>query len=306
VNNNEIYNKLRNVLSEKEILRDEPMKVHTSFKIGGPADFFVVPTCVESLVSTIKLCSKEKIPYYIIGNGSNLLVSDKGFRGVIVQIYKNFNEVRIVGDRVSAQAGVLLSKLSKQIYEASLEGFEFASGIPGTLGGAVFMNAGAYGGEMKHILEDVTVITHQGDLINLPKEALALDYRSSILQQEDYVAISATLKLKKGDQAFIKSTLEQLSHKRKTRQPLEIPSAGSTFKRPEGYYAGKLIMDSGLKGYSIGGAQVSEKHCGFVVNKGNATAKDVILLMEHIRLIVKEKFGVELEPEVKLLGQADE
>ncbi|PKM94334.1 MAG: UDP-N-acetylenolpyruvoylglucosamine reductase [Firmicutes bacterium HGW-Firmicutes-1] len=279
------------------------MKLHTSFKIGGPADFFIAPKNIEKLVSTIKLCSNEKIPYYIMGNGSNLLVSDKGFRGVILQIYKNFNEVRIVDDRVYAQAGVLLSRLSKDIYEASLEGFEFASGIPGTLGGAVFMNAGAYGGEMKHIVEEVTVVTHQGDFINLPKEALALDYRSSILQKEDYVAISATLKLKKGEKELIKRTLDELNHKRKTKQPLEMPSAGSTFKRPEGYFAGKLIMDAGLRGHCIGGAQVSEKHCGFVVNKGSATAEDVILLMEHVREVVKEMFGVELEPEVKLLGE---
>lgn len=303
MNNNEIFNKLRSILEDNEILRNEPMKLHTSFKIGGPADFFIAPKNIEKLVSTIKLCSNEKIPYYIMGNGSNLLVSDKGFRGVILQIYKNFNEVRIVGDRVYAQAGVLLSRLSKDIYEASLEGFEFASGIPGTLGGAVFMNAGAYGGEMKHIVEEVTVVTHQGDFINLPKEALALDYRSSILQKEDYVAISATLKLKNGDKELIKKTLDELNHKRKTKQPLEMPSAGSTFKRPEGYFAGKLIMDAGLRGHCIGGAQVSEKHCGFVVNKGSATAEDVILLMEHVRTIVKEMFGVELEPEVKLLGE---
>lgn len=303
MNNKEIYDKLRNILDENEILENEPMSLHTSFKIGGPTDFFLVPTNIEKLVNTIKLCSNENIPYYIIGNGSNLLVTDKGFRGVIIQIYKNFNEIRIVGDRVYAQAGVLLSKLSKEIYEASLEGFEFASGIPGTLGGAVFMNAGAYGGEMKHILEEVTVVTHQGDLINLPKEALELDYRSSVLQKEDYVAISAVLKLKKGDQELIKKTLDELNHKRKTRQPLEMPSAGSTFKRPEGHFAGKLIMESGLRGYSIGQAQVSEKHCGFVVNKGNASAEDVILLMDYVRKVVKEKFGVELEPEVKLLGE---
>lgn len=303
MNNKEIYDKLRNILDENEILENEPMSLHTSFKIGGPTDFFLVPTNIEKLVNTIKLCSNENIPYYIIGNGSNLLVTDKGFRGVIIQIYKNFNEIRIVGDRVYAQAGVLLSKLSKEIYEASLESFEFASGIPGTLGGAVFMNAGAYGGEMKHILEEVTVVTHQGDLINLPKEALELDYRSSVLQKEDYVAISAVLKLKKGDQELIKKTLDELNHKRKTRQPLEMPSAGSTFKRPEGHFAGKLIMESGLRGYSIGQAQVSEKHCGFVVNKGNASAEDVILLMDYVRKVVKEKFGVELEPEVKLLGE---
>lgn len=303
VNNIEIYEKLIQVLDKDDIRQNEPMYLHTSFKIGGPADFFVTPKNVEKLVATIKLCSKEKIPYYIIGNGSNLLVTDKGFRGVIIQIYKNFDEIKIVGDRVYAQAGVLLSKLSKKICEASLEGFEFASGIPGTLGGAVFMNAGAYGGEMKDIVESVTVVTHQGDLIDLPKEALNLDYRSSILQKEDYVAVSITLQLKQGDRETIKSNLEELTSRRKAKQPLELPSAGSTFKRPDGYYAGKLIMDSGLRGYSIGDAQVSEKHCGFVVNKGNATCEDVLRLIEHIQKVVKQSFGVDLETEVKLLGE---
>lgn len=303
MNNIEIYKELIQILDQDDIKQDEPMSLHTSFKIGGPADFFVTPKNIEKLVRTIKLCAKDKIPYYVIGNGSNLLVTDKGFRGVIIQIYKNFDDINIVGDRVYAQAGVLLSKLSKEIYNASLEGFEFASGIPGTLGGAVFMNAGAYGGEMKDIVESVTVITHQGDLIDLPKEALSLDYRSSVLQKEDYVAISVTLQLKKGNKASIKQILDDLTIKRTTKQPLELPSAGSTFKRPEGYFAGKLIMDSGLSGFSIGDAQVSEKHCGFVVNKGNATSEDVLLLIDHVRKVVKENFGVELEPEIKLLGE---
>jgi UDP-N-acetylmuramate dehydrogenase len=303
VNNTKIYEKLTLVLDENEIRQNEMMHLHTSFKIGGPADFFVIPKSIEKLVNTIKICTREKIPYYIIGNGSNLLVTDKGFRGVIIQIYKNFDEIKIVGERVYAQAGVLLSKLSKKIYEAGLEGFEFASGIPGTLGGAVFMNAGAYGGEMKDIVESVTVVTHQGDLIDLPKEALDLDYRSSILQKEDYVALSITLQLKKGDRETIKRNLEELTNRRKAKQPLDLPSAGSTFKRPEGHYAGKLIMESGLSGYTIGDAQVSEKHCGFVVNKGNATCEDVLQLIEHIQKVVKQGFGVELEPEVKLLGE---
>lgn len=303
VNNIDVFEKLIQILDKEDIKVNELMKYHTSFKIGGPADYFVTPRNVEQLTKTIKLCSNEKIPYFIIGNGSNLLVTDKGFRGVLIQIYKNFDEIKIVEDRVYAQAGVLLSKLSKRIYEASLEGFEFASGIPGTLGGAVFMNAGAYGGEMKDIIESVTVVTHQGDLIDLPKEALELDYRSSILQKEDYVAISVTLQLKKGNKDNIKKNLEDLTDRRKTKQPLEYPSAGSTFKRPSGFFAGKLIMDSGLKGYSIGDAQVSEKHCGFVINKGNATCEEVLMLIEHIQQVVKQQFGVDLETEVKLLGE---
>lgn len=303
MNNSEILELLTHYLDEKEILINEPMCKHTTFKIGGKADFLVLPNSINKLISIIKLCIEKKIPYYIMGNGSNLLVSDKGFRGIIIQIYKNLNDIKIIEDKVYAQAGVLLSKLSKEIYEASLEGFEFASGIPGTLGGAIFMNAGAYGGEMKDIIEEATVISHQGDLITLSKEALELDYRSSILQKEDYIAISVILKLKKGNQDTIKKTMEELNLKRKTKQPLEMPSAGSTFKRPKGYYAGKLIMDSGLRGFSIGDAQVSEKHCGFIVNKGNATCEDVKNLIKHIQKIVKEKFNVELETEVKFLGE---
>lgn len=300
---NLFYNKLKELLSETEIKRNEPMSLHTTFKIGGQADYFVKPKTMEHLVYTIKCCKEHNVPYYIIGNGSNLLVSDKGYRGAIIQIYKNFNGVEINECRVRAQAGVLLSRLSRLIMEAGLEGFEFASGIPGTLGGAVFMNAGAYGGEMKDVVEAITVITHQGDLIELPKEALELDYRSSVLQKEDYVAISVDLKFREGCKKTIKSRIAELDDLRRLKQPIEKPSAGSAFKRPIGNFAGKLIMDAGLKGYSIGGAQVSEKHCGFIVNKGNATAKDVLMLMEHIKNTVKEKFDVELEAEIKLLGE---
>ncbi len=300
---NFFYNKLKEVLTESEVKRNEPMSLHTTFKIGGKADYFVKPKTMEHLVYAIKCCKENDIPYYIIGNGSNLLVSDKGYRGAIIQIYKNFNQVEINGCRVRAQAGILLSRLARLIMEAGLEGFEFASGIPGTLGGAVFMNAGAYGGEMKDVVEAITVITHQGDLIELPKEALELDYRSSILQKEDYVAVSIDLIFKEGCKKIIKSRIAELDDLRRLKQPIEKPSAGSAFKRPEGHYASKLIMEAGLKGYSIGGAQVSEKHCGFIVNKGDATAKDVIMLMEHIKNTVKEKFGVELEEEIKLLGE---
>ncbi|MBC7958888.1 MAG: UDP-N-acetylmuramate dehydrogenase [Vallitaleaceae bacterium] len=279
------------------------MKFHTSFKIGGPADFFVVPKTVESLKAVIKACTQESIPYFVIGNGSNLLVTDSGFRGVILQISKNLSKIQIEGELVYAEAGVLLSKLSKAIFDHSLEGFEFASGIPGTLGGAIYMNAGAYGGEMKDVLESVEVVNQQGELLVLSKEALELGYRTSILQKNQYIAVSGTLRLKKGNQEQIKSITQELNHRRKDKQPLDLPSAGSTFKRPEGYFAGKLIMDAGLRGFSIGDAQVSEKHCGFVVNKGNATCSEVQQLIEHVRKVVLEKYAVELEPEVRILGE---
>lgn len=303
VKKTEIYELLLQILDEDEINRDEPMKHHTSFKIGGPADFFILPMDMNKLGEIVGLCVTKDIPYYIIGNGSNLLVTDKGYRGVILQISKNMSQVSIKGETVYAQAGVLLSKLSKAIYEESLEGFEFASGIPGTLGGAVYMNAGAYGGEMKDILQSVEVMNKQGEFFTLPKEELELGYRCSVLQKKEYIAIGATLSLKKGDRVSIKNRMDDLTQKRKTKQPLEMPSAGSTFKRPEGHFAGKLIMDSGLCGYSIGGAQVSEKHCGFVVNKGEATFEDVKALMVHIKKVVKDHYDVELEPEVRILGE---
>lgn len=299
----EIYELLLQILDENEICRDEPMKLHTSFKIGGPADFFVSPKNVDGLKEVIKLCLSKKIPYYIIGNGSNLLITDKGFRGVILQVSKNFSQIKIDGETVYAQGGVLLSKLSKAIYEQSLKGFEFASGIPGTLGGAVYMNAGAYGREMKDVLESVEVLNQQGEIFTIPKEALELDYRSSVLQRKNYVAIAATFKLEKGNQKEIKAVIDDLTQKRKTKQPLTMASAGSTFKRPEGHFAGKLIMDSGLRGHTIGDAQVSHKHCGFVVNKGAATYEDVLQLMNYIRKVVHENYGVELEPEVRILGE---
>lgn len=299
----ELYELLLQILDEDEICMDEPMKLHTSFKIGGPADFLVTPKNIIKLKQMITLCSSNDIPYYIIGNGSNLLVTDKGYRGVIIQISKNMSQVRIDGENVYAEAGVLLSRLAKAVFEESLGGFEFASGIPGTLGGAIYMNAGAYGGEMKDILQSVEVMNQQGESFTIPMEELGLNYRTSILQKKGYIAIAATLLLKKGDQLVIKSILDDLSQKRKTKQPLEMPSAGSTFKRPEGHFAGKLIMDAGLRGYSIGDAQVSEKHCGFVVNKGEATYDDVMNLVTHIKKVVRERYNVELEPEIRILGE---
>ena len=295
--------KVTNMIDETRIYKEEPMKKHTTFRVGGKADYFIVPKTIEEVKNVVALCKETDMPYYILGNGSNLLVSDKGYRGVIIQIYKEMNEICIEGDQIKVQAGALLSKIGSAALEASLTGFEFASGIPGTIGGAVVMNAGAYGGEMKDVLEEVTALTPEGEAIVLRKEELELGYRTSIIAKKDYIVLEAKLKLEKGEKDAIKGRMDELKLQRTTKQPLEYPSAGSTFKRPEGYFAGKLIQDAGLRGFQVGGAQVSEKHCGFVINKDHATAADVWELMCQVRAIVKEKFGVELEPEVKRLGE---
>ena len=295
--------KVTNMIDETRIYKEEPMKKHTTFRVGGNADYFIVPKTIEEVKNVVALCKETDMPYYILGNGSNLLVSDKGYRGVIIQIYKEMNEICIEGDQIKVQAGALLSKIGSAALEAGLTGFEFASGIPGTIGGAVVMNAGAYGGEMKDVLEEVTALTPEGEVIVLRKEELELGYRTSIIAKKDYIVLEAKLKLEKGEKDAIKGRMDELKLQRTTKQPLEYPSAGSTFKRPEGYFAGKLIQDAGLRGFQVGGAQVSEKHCGFVINKDHATAADVWELMCQVRAIVKEKFGVELEPEVKRLGE---
>ncbi|MDF1617336.1 UDP-N-acetylmuramate dehydrogenase [Petrocella sp. FN5] len=282
---------------------NEPMCLHTSFKIGGPADLFFVPKTIKHIEDIIGLCIELDIPYYIMGNGSNLLVSDRGYRGVIIQICKNMSEYRIDGNRVYAQGGILLSSLSKHIYKAGLRGFEFASGIPGTLGGAVYMNAGAYGGEIKDVIIEAETLTRKGEVRILTKEALELGYRHSSLQIHEDIVLSATLVLEQGDKKTIKMLMQDLGQRRKDKQPIELPSAGSTFKRPEGHYAGKLIMDAGLSGYRIGDARVSIKHCGFVVNEGQATCKEVLELIDYIQYEVKTKFDVDLETEVRIIGE---
>lgn len=301
--NQSFYDKLNNVIGKDSILIDEPMSRHTTFRVGGPADFFVTPKAKEEVRDVIRICKEAGMPYYIIGNGSNLLVSDAGYRGVIVQIYKEMNEVKVEGDLVKAQAGALLSGIAAKALGAELSGFEFASGIPGTIGGACVMNAGAYGGEMKDVLESVTVLTGEGKIIELGRNELELGYRTSVIAKKGYIVLGAALKLECGDGEKIKTYMDELKEKRVTKQPLEYPSAGSTFKRPEGYFAGKLIQDSGLKGFTIGGAQVSEKHSGFVINKGNATAADVMELIRQVTAKVKEDTGVTMEPEVKQIGE---
>ena len=301
--NLDFYNQLINCIDKERVLLDEPMKQHTTFRVGGNADYFVMPQSAEEVKNIVALCKEADMPYYILGNGSNLLVGDKGYRGVIIQIYKEMNHIRIDGDKVIAQAGALLSRVGTATLEAELTGFEFAAGIPGTVGGAVFMNAGAYGGEMKDIIANATVLTQDGDIVTINKEDLELGYRTSVIAKKGYVVLEAEYQLQKGDKEAISARMDELKVQRVTKQPLEYPSAGSTFKRSEGYFAGKLIQDAGLRGFQVGGAQVSEKHCGFVINKDQATAADIQELMRQVSDKVMQEFGVKLEPEVKTLGE---
>lgn len=301
--NQEIKKIFCDLLGEDRVFTDEPMKQHTTFKIGGPADYFLVPESGEEAGEIIKICKQTDIPYFILGNGSNLLVGDGGYRGVVIQIYRNMSAVTTEGTIITAQAGALLSSVAAVAKNASLTGFEFAGGIPGTVGGAAVMNAGAYGGEMKDVLVEVTVMDADGNIFTIPAEKLELRYRTSIIKKAGYIVLEAKIRLEEGNQEAIRERMKELTIQRTTKQPLEFPSAGSTFKRPEGYFAGKLVMDSGLRGYQVGGARVSEKHCGFVINAGGATAKDVRTLMENVRDIVYKKYGVTLEPEVKFLGE---
>lgn len=303
MDNHRIENKFCNCLGSDNVKQQEPMSRHTTFRIGGPADFYLCPHSTNEVQEIVEICKEEKLPYFVLGNGSNLLVSDKGYRGVVIQLWKNFSDITVKDCCIQAKAGALLSKVAAEALEAGLTGMEFASGIPGTIGGAAFMNAGAYGGEMKDIIKSVKVLDTQGEVRVLPKEELKMGYRTSIVKEKGYTVLSVELELTRGNQEEIRNTMEDLKERRTSKQPLEMPSAGSTFKRPEGYFAGKLIMDSGLRGFSVGGAQVSEKHCGFVVNNGGATAMDVLNLIREVQRRVKEQFGVDLETEVRFLGE---
>ncbi len=296
------YEDLASILTKEEILLDEPMRNHTWFEIGGTADVLVIPNSVDKLVHIIEYVRKKDIPTFLIGNGSNLLVKDGGIRGIVIKTDK-INGIMVKEDTIVAECGALLEDISKKALDTSLTGFEFACGIPGTLGGAVFMNAGAYDGEMSFVLESVRVITKDLRVITLKKESLEMGYRTSIIKTENYVVLDAVIKLSPGRVEDIKEKIDDLTHRREERQPLEFPSAGSTFKRPTGHYAGKLIQDAGLKGYQIGGAQVSEKHSGFVINKDHAEAKDVLNLISYIQSTVMDKFNVELCTEVLIVGE---
>lgn len=301
-----IISKFEKVIGKECVLTEEPMRKHTTFRLGGSADYFLCPTTGVQVAELIHICREENIPYFVLGNGSNLLVSDQGYRGAVIQIYKNMNEIRIEGTQIYVQAGALLSATAKKALEAKLTGMEFASGIPGTVGGAAVMNAGAYGGEMKDILKSVTVLTDEGEILVLDASELHFGYRTSIIKEKRYIVLEAVIQLCPGERESILNRMEELKVQRVTKQPLEYPSAGSTFKRPEGYFAGKLIQDAGLRGYRVGGAQVSEKHCGFVINTGDASASDVWQLICDVQEKVYEQFQVRLEPEVKLLGNFDE
>lgn len=294
---------LREAAGRDAVLEQESMKKHTTFRIGGPADIFVAPDTEEKAARVIRLCREQQAPFYILGNGSNLLVSDRGYRGVVVQIYRNLSEITVEGDVITAQAGAMLSGVARQALAGGLAGLEFASGIPGTIGGGVVMNAGAYGGEMKDVLTEATVLTQEGEIRRIPAQELHLGYRYSVIPEKGWIVLGAKLRLHPGNPEEIRARMDELKEQRVAKQPLDLPSAGSTFKRPEGYFAGKLIMDAGLRGFTVGGAQVSEKHCGFVVNRGDATASDVRELIAVVQEKVKERFGVELEPEVKMLGE---
>lgn len=289
-----------NKLGEDAVFKDEPMAKHTSMEVGGPAAFFFQPSSEDDLLFLMKVLGEEKFPYYIKGNGSNLIFQDEGFDGAVIEI-RRMQNVTITDDVVCAEAGILLKDLSALIEEASLTGFEFASGIPGSLGGAVCMNAGAYDGEMKDIIRSVRVMNREGEILEKSCEEMAFSYRKSLCSSGDYIVLSAVLQLAKGNQEDISAKIADLTARREEKQPLEYPSCGSVFKRPEGYFAGKLISDAGLKGYRIGGAQVSEKHAGFIINTGGAKAQDVLDLIAYVQKEVQEKFGVSLECEVKIL-----
>lgn len=299
----ETYDILKNIVSEEDILTREYMKNHTSFKIGGSADFLVTPRTVDQIQNLIKTLKKENVPVFIMGNGSNLLVSDKGIRGVVIKLSKNFSSFSISGDEVTAQSGILLSTLSKSIVNESLSGFEFASGIPGTIGGAVTMNAGAYDSEMKNIVEEVVAMDMDGNIKTFTNQEMNFRYRKSRVTDETLVVLEAKLKLEKGNIEDIKAKIDDFTVRRTTKQPLTAYSAGSTFKRPEGYFAGKLIEDAGLKGIIMRNAAVSSLHSGFVINTGDATCENILELIEFIKLTVFSKFGVMLEEEVRVVGE---
>lgn len=297
------FNIFENFINPSQILLNEPMKKHTYFKIGGNADCLIYATTIEQVRDVVKTCKANEIPLFVMGNGSNMLVSDDGIEGVVLKLSKGFDSAKADGLCISACSGILLSQLADVAHKNGLAGLEFASGIPGTLGGAVFMNAGAYGGEIKDVIKEVTVLTENGDLETYSADKMEFGYRTSIVQKKRLVIVNTLISLKQGDKDEIKAKIDELNLSRKEKQPLEFPSAGSTFKRPEGHFAGKLIMDSGLRGATIGGAQVSEKHCGFIVNKGNATAKDVMDLINFVKEEVYRNFGVKLEEEVKIVGR---
>lgn len=298
-----VYQFIREHIAEEDILLDEPMSRHTTFRVGGDAMALLRIRREEQLQVLLPYFKETGMEYFIVGNGSNLLVGDKGYHGIILQIADRMNQIIVEDAHMIVKAGCLMSEVARAACEHGLTGFEFASGIPGTIGGGVVMNAGAYGGEMEQVVESVRVMNGMGEIMELSKEDMEFSYRNSVIRNRNFVVLQVKLLLQHGNPEEIHQKMKELNQKRREKQPLEFPSAGSTFKRPEGYFAGKLIMDAGLRGYSIGGACVSEKHCGFIVNKGKATAADVAEVIQEVQERVKKKFGVTLETEVVFLGE---
>ena len=298
----ELIEMLARIVGEENVRTNEPMSAHTTFQIGGPADAYVTPRSAEQVAAIVKACCEADVPLAVVGNGSDLLVADEGLRCVVMQILDNMADVRVEGTRIVAQAGATNAQVARAALEAELAGFEFASGIPGTVGGAAIMNAGAYGGEFKDVCMELACVTPDGEFVRVSREDADWSYRHSMMGDAGYIVVEAMLELAHDEAAAIKERMDDLKARREEKQPLEMPSAGSTFKRPEGYFAGKLIQDAGLRGYRVGGAQVSEKHTGFVVNAGGATAADVRQLIADVQDRVFEQFGVRLEPEVKMWG----
>lgn len=294
---------LKQILTLDQIKENEPMKHHTTFRIGGVADVMVLPYKEREIIDVIDLAKKHNIPYTVVGNGSNILVTDKGIRGIVIKVADNFSQISIDGNTVYAQAGARLTAISRKIYEEGLTGFEFASGIPGTVGGGVYMNAGAYDSEMKNVVKSVTLLDKNSNIIELENEAMEFGYRKSKAMKEDYIILSVIMELKPGNKEEIKAKIDDFTNRRVTKQPVSEFSAGSTFKRPEGHFAGKLIEDTGLRGYTVGRAKISEKHCGFVINKGESTFKEMIEFIQGVKHKVYQKTGVKLEEEIKILGE---
>ena len=288
------------MMEEIKILEQEPMQKHTTFRVGGAAKYFAMPKNTEEIQALIAYCREQKLSYYVLGNGSNVLFTDDGYDGMIIQIGSAMSTIQVAGNSMYVQAGAILAKTAKLAYEEGLTGMEFAAGIPGSVGGAVVMNAGAYGGEMKDIVAYVDVLSTDGALRRYTGAEMEFGYRHSIIDA-DKLVVGVGLTLNKGDKTAILDRMNELAEARRSKQPLEYPSAGSTFKRPEGYFAAKLIDDSGLRGYRVGGAMVSDKHCGFVVNVDHASSADVLAVMKHVEEVVKEKYNVTLEPEVRVI-----
>ncbi len=301
-NKQKIYDKLLEIVKEENLKTDEMLKNHLYTKLGGKADFFITPTAIEEIQNVVKFSNEENVPFTLLGNGSNLIIKDGGIRGIVINL-KHLDTISSEGNVVTAESGARIIDASRYALEQHLSGLEFACGIPGTVGGALYMNAGAYGGEIKDVLDFAYVVDRKGNLVKRNAEDLDLDYRTSNIPDTGDIVVKAVFKLKPGEYQEIKAVMDDLTFKRESKQPLEYPSCGSVFKRPPGYFAGKLIQDSGLQGTNFGGAEVSTKHAGFIVNKDNATTADYIALIEHVQKTVKEKFGVELEREVRILGE---